>query len=168
MGAINEMKTLLYKPKDKECHRKVGEYLWSLEGQRETQKGKKEIEYIITVKENRPIRSLSANAYYHVILNLIAIHSGQGTGDQKFDHDELHELMKKKFNGTLKNLPKGGTEVIGRSTSQLDTKEFGAFVNKVKKWAIDEWGLSIPEPGDVDRAKWLEIEMEYEKTFSGY
>lgn len=125
-------------------------------------------EYTVKVTKNKPIRSLQANGYYHVILNLIAIHTGQGTGDQNFDHEELHELFKKKFNGKLKQLPKGGAEVIGKTTKILDTKEFAIFVNRVKNYAREEWGIIIPEPQDLTAIREMEIQNQYTKTFSGW
>lgn len=125
-------------------------------------------EYNITIKKNNPIRSLTANAYYHVILNLIAIHTGQGTGDQHFDHTELHEIFKKKFNGKMKIFPKGGSEVIGQSTKSLDSKQFAEFINKVKNFAREEWGTIIPEPQDVTVLREMEIQNNYERTFSGW
>jgi len=152
------MRLFIYKAGDSESHRQLGDELRKL----------KEGEFVVSVKKNRPVRSLSANKYYHAILNIICIHSGQGTGDQNFDHDELHEILKKKFNSRIVRFSKGGSEIVGQSTSDLDTKEFASYVNQVKKWAKDEFGIGIPEPQDLDYHKWMAIENEYSRTFSGY
>lgn len=125
-------------------------------------------EYIVEIKKNRPVRSLNANKYYHAVLNIICTQSGQGTGDKKFDHDQLHEILKKKFNGEVINFPKGGSEIVGKSTSDLDTKEFAVYMNRVKNWAREEFDIIIPEHGDVDHIKWMEYENDYNRTFSGY
>ena len=118
-------------------------------------------DYLITIKKNRPIRSMSANKYYHVILNLIGIHTGH-------THEQLHDICKKKFNYEVINLPKSGSEIHGMSTANLDTKEFAAYVNRVKQWAMDEFNIIIPEAKDVDYAKWMAIENEYDKVQSGF
>jgi hypothetical protein len=125
-------------------------------------------EYVIEVKQNRPNRSINANKYYHAVLNIICTETGQGTGDKNFDHEQLHEILKRKFNSETIIFPKGGTEIVGKSTSDLDSKEFTIYVNRVKQWAKDEFGIDIPEPEDVTYKRWMEFENNYNKTFSGF
>lgn len=145
------MKFLIYKAKDANSHKELGRKLQELP----------EGEYVIQIKKNRPIRSLSQNKYYHLILNLIAIETGH-------THEELHEAMKLKFNCQVVYFPKGGSQIIGKTTSDLDSAEFTAYINRVKQWALDEFNIIIPEAKDVDYKRWMEIENNYERTFSGY
>ncbi len=145
------MRMIIYKAGDGEDHRKVGSLL------RELPPG----EYLITIKKNRPVRSLNANKYYHMIINMIGIETGH-------THEQLHDICKKKFNYEIVTLPKSGSEIMGMSTSNLDTKEFAAYVNRVKQWAMDEFNIVIPEPKDVDYAKWMEIENNYNRVQSGF
>lgn len=144
------MRVLLYQAGDAESHRKLGKELSLLDSG----------EYVVTIKKNRAIRSLSQNKYYHAILKIIAIDTGH-------DHEMLHEICKKKFNGETISFPKGGMEIVGKSTSNLDTAEFTAYINRVKQWAIDEFDMVIPEAKDVDYKKWIDIENEYERSFTG-
>lgn len=152
------MRLFLYSAKNEKSHKELGSLL------RELPEG----DYVIQIKKNRAVRSLNANKYYHAILNLICIQSGQGTGDKNFDHAELHEILKKKFNSRIIYFTKGGAEIVGQSTSDMDSKEFGSYVNQVKKWAQDEFGIIILEPQDIDYLKWMAIANEYSRTFSGY
>lgn len=141
------------------------------EGKRDLYKKLKELpdgEYVIEVKKNKAIRSMTANAYYHVVLNIICTSTGQGTGDKNFDHDQLHEILKRKFNSDTFHLPKGGVEVVGKSTSEMDTTEFASYINRVKQWAKEEFGIIVPEREDLDYKKWMEIDNEYNKTYSGF
>lgn len=144
-------KIFLYKTKDEKKHKELGAFLWALDPG----------EYVIEIKKNRNIRSISANKYYHAILNIIAIETGHS-------HDELHEALKLKFNCEIIHFPKGGSQMIGKTTSDLDTKEFASYINRVKHWALDEFQIVIPEAKDMDYAKWMEIENNYEKVRSGY
>lgn len=144
------MKIFLYTAGDADSHKDLGRRLQELEPG----------EYCMTIKRNRPIRSLNQNKYYHAILNIIAISTGH-------THDELHEICKLKFNSKWVDLPRGGTHVIGKTTSDLDTAEFTAYVNRVKQWAIDEFGITIPESRDIDYARWIEIENTYDDNFKG-
>ncbi len=36
------------------------------------------------------------------------------------------------------------------STTRLTVEEFAAYIDKVKVWAAQFLGLSIPEPGEVE------------------
>jgi hypothetical protein len=140
-------KIFLYQAGDIQSHKDLGRKLQEL----------KEGEYVIHIKKNRPIRSLSANRYYHLILNIIGIETGH-------THEELHEALKLKFNAKIIHFPKGGSQVVGESTSNLDTKEFAAYINQVKNWALNEFGIVIPEAKDIDYQRWMEIENTYEEN----
>jgi hypothetical protein len=145
------MRTFIIKSGDETTYKPLGKYL------RELKPGGN---YIIEVKKNRAIRSLSANRYYHAILNIIGISTGH-------THEELHEAMKMKFNCTVIFFPKGGSQVISKTTADLDTAEFAGYVNRVKAWALNEFGIIIPEAKDIDYARWLEIENTYEENQQG-
>lgn len=140
----------LYKSKDAKSHKELGQKMQELP----------EGDYVVEIKKNRAIRSLNANKYYHAILNIIAIDTGH-------THSELHEAMKLKFNCSVIFFPKGGSQVVGNSTSNLDTQEFSGFVNRVKQWAMDEFGITIPEAKDITYQRWMEIETTYEENFNG-
>ena len=60
------MKTVLYKSDDEESKRKFYQVLKEL----------KPGSYAITIKINRPIRSLGANRYFHMVWNIYATHTG--------------------------------------------------------------------------------------------
>ncbi len=144
-------KILLYRAGDATSHKMVGKTLSELpNGQ-----------YVIEIKKHRLIRSLSANRYYHFILNIISVHTGHS-------HEELHEAMKLKFNGQMINFPKGGSQMIGGSTANLETDQFTAYVNRVKQWALDEFSIALPEAGDVTNQHEMEAENNYEATQSGW
>lgn len=143
-------KILLYEVGNNESHKEVGKTL------RELKPGT----YTVEIKKNRAIRSLSANKYYHLILNIIGIETGH-------THEELHEAMKLKFNSEVIFFPKGGSQMIGKSTSTLDTKEFAGYVSRVKRWALDEFNIIIPESRDVDQMRWMEIQNVYDENQQG-
>lgn len=143
-------KLILYHAGDDESHKELGRKLRALE------KG----DYILEIKKKRNVRSLSANRYYHAILNIICIETG-------IEHDDLHEAMKAKFNSKVLYLPDNETEVIGQSTSKLDTAEFASYVNRVKHYGRESLGCIIPEAGDIDQQRWMEIENAYDDNFKG-
>lgn len=162
--------TFIYTPGDAKSHKKLGEQLSALP------KGKGD--FVITWKRNRPVRSLSANKYYHAILNIIAIDTGH-------THEHLHEYCKHNFmpkqeitfelgDTSEEKISKWvakkliGDPMIPKSTTDLDSKEFAAYINRVKFWAAERLEIYIPESKDIDHQKWIEIEDNYEKLISGF
>lgn len=115
----------------------------------------KQVEYLVTVKKNRPVRSISANSYMWIVLQAIANHTGDTA-------DDLHEFFKKKFN------PKEVRgEVIGQSTKTLDTAEFAVYLKKIKEFAktILKVGY-IPEPEDRSYNAWSQqVKETYDIMF---
>jgi hypothetical protein len=51
-----------------------------------------------------------------------------------------HELMKRKFIGVIE-LPNG--EVVGKSSTELDTAEFSVFCDQVEAWAANDFGVTF-------------------------
>lgn len=140
----------LYSPGDKALHKKLGDALALLEPG----------EYVVEVRKNRAVRSLDANKYYHAILNMIGIETGH-------THQELHKTCKRMFNSDTTYKEDGTTQIYVNSTSDLDTKEFAAYVNNVKHWAMEQFNMVIPDARDMNLHRWLEVESEYERVHSG-
>lgn len=137
-------RTLLLRTNDQRSLENLSTYIEYLNDQH---KGK-QVEYIVEIKKNRPIRSVSANRFYWAILKDIASHTG-------YREDEMHEFFKKKFNSkTVLN------ELIGESTSNLDSKEFSTYCKQVKDYAKEMFDLIIPDPSDRHYAVWEQITHE--------
>lgn len=103
-------------------------------------KGKK---VFVQVKRFRARRSLTANAYYWVVVNFIAQWSGH-------EPDEIHEAMKLKFLPERQLVTPHGEELrTPGSSAGLDTFDFAEYVSKVKLWALDA-GCRVPEPNEAD------------------
>lgn len=101
----------------------------------------------VTVRRQQHTRSMQANAYYWgVVVDSIAAHIGESA-------EETHELLKQKF------LPKRSIEILdGRqlemppSTRLLSVEDFAAYIERVRVWAAQWLGLSIPDAGQVEVA----------------
>jgi hypothetical protein len=101
----------------------------------------KKTKYSISIKQHREVRSMSQNKYYWgVVIKIISNETG-------FYEDEVHEILKKKFNQKIKAMRQTGEEfLIGGSTTELDTLHFEEYLNKIKIWAIQELDIYIPDP----------------------
>lgn len=90
------------------------------------------------VKERKQ-RSLEQNAYYHgVVLDILSKDIG-------YDHDEMHDALRYKF---LQYENVAGLKTI-LSTTQLSTKEFEVFLERIRRWAAMDMGIFIPKPNEV-------------------
>lgn len=146
------MKMFTYTAKDEASHKSAGAKL------RELPEG----EYLITVKKNRPIRSLSANKFFHAIIKVYATHTGHHA-------DEIDNMFRMARHYEIIEYPSGKNEKIPKRTSNLDTKEFAAVVNNLLQWGQDEFPtVKVLRKEDLTYQMWMEIENDYERTFSGF
>lgn len=113
-------------------------------------------EYLVTIKQNRPVRSMSHNRYYRLCLKIIGEHTGE-------NEDRLHMLFKSMFNFEEVTLPNGDIRRIPATTSDLNTVEFHKYISQVKDFAKDYYGVSFPERHDVDRMTEMDIENRYDR-----
>ena len=99
---------------------------------------------IVSLERRHATRSLSQNAFYwSVVVKTISDYTG-------YTPDETHQALK------ALHLPKHlafadgngevvGELVIGGSTRVLNNVEFGDFISRVRVWAQDVLGLTIPD-----------------------
>lgn len=99
----------------------------------------------VTVKRLRATRSLLQNAYYWgVVVQLLAEHTG-------YTPDEMHDVLKAKFipkqmavcdgNGVIVD-----ELVLGGSTREMNTIEFGEYMEAIREWAAEALDVVIPDP----------------------
>jgi hypothetical protein len=101
----------------------------------------------VTVKRQRATRSQQQNRYYWgVVVHLLSEHTG-------YTPDEMHEFLKMKFiPKTLAVCDGNGVIVdefvIGGSTREMNTIQFGEYVEEIKQWAAQELDVVIPDPDE--------------------
>jgi hypothetical protein len=101
-----------------------------------------QIEILIKRRYNR--RSDGFNKYYWAVV-VPRIQSGlRDLTSDLYDKDEVHEYLKGKFNMKLIiNKDSGESDQIPVSTSKLDIKEFGEYVDKCKAFALDFLNVDV-------------------------
>lgn len=100
----------------------------------------KKIELIL--RRARSQRSLQQNRFYWgVVVEILADAFG-------YTPEEMHEALKFKF---LRIHNEKGQDLDSvKSTTKLDTKEFTDYVDTILRWAVTEYGIYIPDPGQVE------------------
>jgi hypothetical protein len=107
-----------------------------------------ESEKVFEIKEKKKIRSLSQNAYLHLILSWYACEYGETSDYIK------QEVFKKQVNQEIfkterVNEKTGETRDSWRSSGSLDSKELSTAIDRFKHYAAKEAGIYLPEPNDM-------------------
>lgn len=123
-------KDLIFTPKTQE---KFHDYLATIPGQ---------VEVTVAPFNERDHRSIQQNRYlWGVIYKLISDHTG-------FTDEETHEIFKTMF--LWKYISIADREIkITQSTTELDTKSFSEYCEKIREFASADLGLNIPDPESV-------------------
>ena len=77
----------------------------------------------LEIKLAEKVRSPQQNAYYRVIIRILAKELG-------YTEQEMHETIKEKYDV--------------ESTKQLDMKEFTELIETIKRWAVIDMGIVLP------------------------
>ncbi len=135
-------------------------FLWDLE----TFEGKT-VELIIKGVKNT--RSILMNSYYWgvVIKSLTNHFNKEQTFNRKIDIEEVHEIMKLKFLGTVVwDLPHGEVMESVESSKKLNNTEFIAYWENIIVWAAEMFSLTIPKPREKEM---LAIDIEDANKYIG-
>jgi hypothetical protein len=81
----------------------------------------------VTISESKPLRSLSQNDRYWIILKELGEYLG-------YSDIELHELLKWKYLSSQKEIA-GQLVTVIKSTSSLTTEEFMEYNNNIERFA---------------------------------
>jgi hypothetical protein len=106
-----------------------------------------EKEFIIDVKENRPKRTNAQNRLMWMWLDDIAKKMSDATG---YEVDEIHQLFKDSFLDGKKVKIKG-LETSIPSTTELDVKEMGEYLDRIQRFCSIEMGINVPLPVELQR-----------------
>lgn len=151
------MRIFVIKAADENTFKELGNYLRVLGKERP---GK---DYAVTVKENRPIRSLDANAFYWFVINIYAIHTGH-------TRKEIENMFKMDRHWEEVTYPKTGRrQRVPKDTHDLDDRDFSIVCNNLLQWGREEFPqVIVPRKEDATYAQWIEVKNDYDKTFSGF
>lgn len=97
--------------------------------------------YDVTVKIHRDKRTVDQNRLLFLWIGCISHETG-------YFKDEVHEIFKKKFLGTETFEMWGEKVERVRSTTNLDTKQFSHYLEKIQQFASSEMGIILPDPKD--------------------
>ena len=108
--------------------------------------------WVLTLTRRKRTPRQNRRYWGNGVLNQIA---QQATvNGRMYEAEVWHEQFKRMFIGVIE-LPNG--DVIGKSSTELDTKEFCEFSDRVEAWAATELGVTFydlePHPADIEARK---------------
>lgn len=118
---------------------------------------------IVELKEKKPIRTLSQNAYLHTILAYFGAITGNSLDYVKrmyfkilVNPETFIRETEDKYLGKIKIL---------RSSADLDKEEMTMCISRFIDWSAQEAGIYIPSSEDYDLIRQMEIEIERNKQY---
>lgn len=97
----------------------------------------------VTVKQQRPRRSISQNNLLHQWLHIIADATGNELEDVKNALKDLYLPLKIVKVGKVERM-------VRPETSNLDVSSMGTFMDRVQAFAATELGITLPTPESIE------------------
>ena len=95
---------------------------------------------VVEISKNIP-RSDNLNKYYwSVVVAIPAKHLG-------YEKEEMHETFKEKFL-YKKEFLNGKWYKVVRSTTKISNKEMVTYIDQIKRFCTQEFGVYIPDPNE--------------------
>lgn len=91
-------------------------------------------QYYIQIRRHYKGRTKAQNGYYRAITTLIATETGN---EQEDIHRYCGDMFLKDDSGMIPKV---------RSTTSLNTKEMTEYIEKVRRWALEELDIYCPTP----------------------
>ena len=109
-------------------------------------------EYILTANQEKDRRSISQNSLMWMWFECLAHETGNDRKDFYRHYKELFLKVPDKIHPE---------KMVTLGTSELDTKQFTEFLNKIQVDAASEFGIKLPTPEDL---YWEEFQNEYKNN----
>lgn len=106
---------------------------------------------LVEIKKVHPMRSISQNAYLHLILGLFAMHTG-------YDMEEAKQIYKR-VNRSIYYYDKKSITFI-RSSADLDTKQMTDSIEKFRNYTKEHLDLYLPAPEDRKFLEEIRVQMK--------
>ena len=112
---------------------------------------------VVEVKEYKPKRTSPQNRYFHALLGIVAMQTGNALADVKTEYFKKYcnaEIFVTRRDDKLL----GSVEIL-RSSADLDTAEMTTAIDRFVRWYETESGEVLPRPDDEAYIQAIEVEM---------
>lgn len=116
---------------------------------------------ILEINKKRKTRTVSQNAYLHLLLTYVCYQIGESLS--YFKQVIWKQIIAPEvFKDEYKNPLTGEVRENWKSSSDLDTKEMTMAINKLKHWSSMELGIYLPDANETDLLIQIEKEINSE------
>ena len=114
--------------------------------------------------EKKPVRSVSQNAYLHLIIGWFAIEYGETIDYVK------RMIFKKLVNPKIFIFERENTKTKEkrkelRSSADLDSAEMTTAIDRFRDYSSKEFGVYLPEAGEMDFLNEIKTQIENNKNY---
>lgn len=117
----------------------------------------------VELTRKRANRTLSQNAYLHVLIDYFATQYGCGADEAKVD------FFKRAANKPIferETVGRGGRKVkYLRSSTELDTEEMSTAIDRFRNWSAAVAGIYLPDASEGKFLDYAEREVELHKQY---
>ena len=106
-------------------------------------RGQKDSNVIVAIQRPQSQRTISQNSYYWQLLKILGDEIGEHP--EKLHNDIKEEFLSEHIHSNLFNKDKK----IIKSTTELNTKEFSEYIEKIKHWASEFLNVYLPDANEV-------------------
>lgn len=118
---------------------------------------------VVDLTKKNPNRSLSQNAYLHLILGFFAVEYGCSLDEVKLDFFK-RKCNKEIFERRVTN--KQGIEITTlRSSADLDTMEMTTAIERFRNWSVSVAGIYLPSPNEEQFLIHVSQEIERNRAY---
>lgn len=118
---------------------------------------------VVDLTKKNPNRSLSQNAYLHLILGFFAVEYGCTLDEVKVDFFK-RTCNKAIFEKTIEN-KQGQKVTVLRSTASLDSGEMSLAIDRFRQWAVAEASIYLPDANEQQFLIHMQKEIERNKQW---
>ena len=104
----------------------------------------------VKITDVKEIRTISQNRLYWLYMNCLEDYTGQ-------DKKELHTYFKYEYIESSTREIFGKTITLEPSTSQLNTKQFTEYIDKIVRFAATTLSVVLPSPSDLGYNEFVEF-----------
>ena len=124
----------------------------------------RKLEKIVEYKTKSKKRSLSINAYLHVLINYFAVEYGETA---EYVKEQIYKIAANRFMFIIKyeNKKQNYFRTGLRSSSDLTDKEMSLSIERFKDWAAKEAGIFLPPADNKEFLAHCMNEIEKHKQY---
>ena len=110
----------------------------------------------------KAFRSPNQNRYLHLLLGVVALETGNTLEDVKREY--FKNLVNPDIFRSWRTDTRGNTIAVYRSTTAVSKEEMSMAIDRFKRWGSEN-GIYMPNPGDLELLKEIEVEMGRMKSY---